>query len=74
MQFVISIFSNTDGNIPAFQGGFDFFFQICGKLTNRRDPQVYRALFCAKSLKGGELSGFFGDLSVDDVFRVAFFQ
>ena len=27
-------------------------------------------LFRAESLKGGELSNFFGDLSVDDVFRI----
>ena len=39
-----------------------------------RDPQVHRTLFRAKSLKGGELSNFLGDLSVDDVFRIAIVQ
>ena len=32
------------------------------------------ALFWDESLKGGELSNFLGDLSVDDVFRIATVQ
>ena len=60
--------AGADGTIAAFHGGFDFFFQVCGWLTYPRDLQVHRTLFRAKSLKGGELSNFLGDLSVDDVF------
>ena len=50
------------------------FFQVCGGLANPRDLQVHRALFWAESLKGGKLSDFVGDLSVDDVFRIAIVQ
>ena len=39
-----------------------------------RDPQVHRALFWAKSLKGGKLSDFVGDLSAVDVFSIAIAQ
>ena len=35
---------------------------------------MHRALVKAKSLKGGELSSFLGDLSNDDVFRIALVQ
>ena len=35
---------------------------------------MHRALFWAESLKGGELSDFLGDLSVNDVFRTAIVQ
>ena len=66
--------AGVDGTIAAFHGGFDFFFQVCGGLTNPRDPQVHRALFWAESLKVGKLSDFLGDLSVDDVFRIAIVQ
>ena len=62
------------GTIAAFHCGFDFFFQVCGGLTYPTDPQVHRALFWAESFKGGELSDFLGDLSVDDVFRIAIVQ
>ena len=43
-------------------------------LTYPRDPQVHKELFWAKSLKGGELSNFVGDLSVNDVFRISIVQ
>ena len=66
--------AGADGTIAAFYGGFDFFFQVCGWLTYPRDLQVHRALFWAESLKDGELSNFLGDLSVDDVFRIAIVQ
>ena len=33
-----------------------------------------RALFWTKSLTGGELSDFLGDLSVDDVFKIVIVQ
>ena len=58
----------------AFHDGFDFFFQVCGGLSYPRDPQVRRTLFWTKSLKSEELSNFLGDLSVDDVFRIAVVQ
>ena len=38
---------------------------------NPWDSQVHHTLFWAELLKGGELSDFLGDLSVDDVFRIA---
>ena len=57
----------------AFHDGFDFFFQVCQELTYPRDPQVHRALFRVESLKGGELSNFLGNLSID-VFRIAIVQ
>ena len=60
--------------IAAFHGNFDFFFQVYGGLANPRDSQVYRALFWTESLKGGELSDFLGDMSVDDAFRIAIVQ
>ena len=66
--------AGTDGTIAAFHGGFDFFFQVCRWLTYPRDPQVHRILFRAELLKGGELRNFLGDLSVDDVFRIAIVQ
>ena len=66
--------AGADGTTAAFHGGSDFFFQVCGGLTNPRDPQVHWALFWAESLKGGKLSNFLGDLSVDDVFRIAIVQ
>ena len=66
--------AGADGTIAAFHGGFDFFFQVCRWLTYPRDPQVHRTLFRAKSLKSGERSNFLGDLSVDDVFRIAIVQ
>ena len=46
-------------------------FQVFRRLTYPRDSQVHRILFRAKSLKGGKLSNFVGDLSVGDVFRIA---
>ena len=48
----------------------NFFFQVRKGLTYPRDSQVHRALFRAKSLKRRELSNFFDDLSVDDVFGI----
>ena len=39
-----------------------------------KGPSVHRTLFRAKSLTGGELSNFLGDLSVDNVFRIAIVQ
>ena len=62
--------AGADETIAAFHGGFDFFFQVCGWLTHSRNPQVHRTLLRAKSLKGGKLSNFLGDLRVDDVFRI----
>ena len=64
----------ADGTIAAFHGDFDFFFQVCDGLANPMDPQVHQALFWAKSLKGGKLINFIGDLSVDDVSRSAIVQ
>ena len=39
-----------------------------------KGPQVHGEPFCAESLKGGELSDFLGDPSVDDIFRIAIVQ
>ena len=36
--------------------------------------KVHRALCLAEWLKGGKLTDFLGDLSVDDVFRIAIVQ
>ena len=66
--------AGADGTIAAFHAGFDFFIQVCRWLTDPRDPQVHRTFIRAKSLKGGERSNFLGDLSVDDVFRIAIVQ
>ena len=66
--------AGPDEIIAAFHGGFDFFFQVCGGLTYPRDPQVHREIFWAKSLKGRELNNFLGNLSIDDVFRIAIVQ
>ena len=52
---------------------FTSFLKLVVGLPTQRDPQVYRTLFWAESLKGGELSNFL-DLSVDDVFRIAVVQ
>ena len=52
----------------------DFFFLVCGALVYSRSPQAHRALFRAESLKGGELSDFLCDLSVDDVFSIGIVQ
>ena len=71
MRFDVKTKRVLTGTIAAFHGGFDFFFQVCGGLSNQRNPQVHRALFWAESLKGGKLSDFLGDLGVDDVFRIA---
>ena len=65
---------SAGGNIAAFHGGFDFFFQVCGGLTNPRDPQVHQAFFWAKLLKGEKLSDFLVDLGIDDVFRIVIVQ
>ena len=55
--------ASADKTIATFHSNFDFFFQVCGGLTNPKDPQEHRALFRLKSLKGGEQSNFFGNLS-----------
>ena len=66
--------ADVNGTIATFHDGFDFFFEVCGWLAYPRDPQVHMALFWVESLKGGELNNFLGDLSVDDVFRIAIVQ
>ena len=63
--------AGAEETIAAFHGGFDFFIQVCEGLIYPRYPQVHKALFRAESLKGGKLSDFLGDLSVDDVFTIA---
>ena len=64
----------ADGTIAAFHGSFDFFFEVCGGLTYLRDPPIHQALFWAELLKGGKLSDLLGNLSIDDVFRIAIVQ
>ena len=66
----------VDRTIAAFHGCFDFFFQVCEGLALPRSPQVHILLFRTKWLRngGGKLSDFLGDLSADDVFRVASVQ
>ena len=66
--------AGADGTIAAFHNSFDFFFQVCGGLTYPRAAQVHQALFRTKSLKSGKLSYFLGDLTFDDVFRMAIVQ
>ena len=66
--------ASADRTTTAFYGDFDFFFQVCEGFTYLRDPQLHKALFWAESLKGGELSYFLSDLSVNNIFRVAIVQ
>ena len=74
MRFDVNTEQLLTEPIAAFHGSFDFFFQVCGGLIYPSDPQMRRALFWAKLLKGGELSDFLDDLSVDDIFRITIVQ
>ena len=64
----------VDGTIAAFHSSFDFFFQVCGGLTDPRDLQMFCTLFRTESLKGEELRNFLGDMSIDNAFKVAIVQ
>ena len=33
--------AGADETIAAFHSGFDFFFQVCGGITNPQDSQVF---------------------------------